>query len=167
MRLNERVSGACFRSGCRCFFSGLFLGDRLSRGPFLLLGSGSHESDGNMAGPAENRAGGTLGTRLEAAHRGSASDDGFLDHQSVGVQRKVVFGIGDGGLESLPDKLCGLLRSKGEDIQGARYRQTLNFTGDVTCLFRRETYEFSGAFDFHGGVGRKWLLRWGLFFEDG
>ena len=137
--LGEMDSGLFFRggSGGGSFFG--FFGDRLAGDLLFLLGSGAHERDGDVAGAAEDRTRGALGARLEAALGGGGTDDGFLDDQRAGIQREIVLGIGDGGLEGLADELGGFLRGEGEDIEGARYRQALNFTGDVTRLFGRES----------------------------
>src|SRR5688572_13006071 len=51
-----------------------------------------------------------LGARLEALDRGALVGDGVHDHQVLGRQVVVVFGIGRGALEDARDLARGLLR---------------------------------------------------------
>lgn len=165
MRLNERVSGF----GCDCGGWSVFdiFGSCLAGDFLFLLGGRANESDRDVAGALEDWAGGSLGPRLEAAEGGTGADDSFLDHERGRIEGEIVFRISDGGLQGLPDELCGFLGSEGQNIKSTRYGEALNFTGDVTRFFRRETYEFGGAFDFHGSSDCEWLLRGCLCFENG
>src|SRR6478672_787540 len=158
MRLNESFSGffgRCDSGGS--FFD--FFGSSLAGNLLFLLGGGTDESDRDVAGALEDRTGGTLGARLEAAERRTCADDGFLDDEGGRVEGEIVLRVSNRRLEGFPDQLCGFLGSEGQNIKGARYGETLNFTGDITRFFRRETYEFGGAFDFHGSSDGEWLLR--------
>ena len=82
-------SGLCFFF-CGCLGNRgcwrLFLGD-FGDGPGLFLRGGANESDVNMAGALEERAGGAFGAGTEAAQSGTSTDDSFLDDQGIGVQR--------------------------------------------------------------------------------
>ena len=154
MRLNESGSGF-FGSGDRFGRNVLDLlrsrlGSDLASDLLFLLGGGTDESNRDMAGALEDRTGGPFGPWLETAESRASANDGFLDDERRSIEREIVFRIRDGGLERLANELRGFLRSEGQNIKGARYCETLNFTGDVARLLGRESDKFSGAFDFHG-----------------
>ena len=115
MRLNESFSGFFSRCGSGgSFFD--FFGSGLAGNLLFLLGGGTDESDGNVTGALEDRAGGAFGTRLETAKRRTCADDGFLDDEGGRIEGEIVLRVSNCRLEGLPDELCGFLGSEGLNI---------------------------------------------------
>ena len=110
MRLNERISGGFFHHSCWSWGFFDLLGD-LAGDLLFLLGGGAHESDRDMAGTLQDRTGRAFGPGLEATKSRSSTDDGFLDNKGRCIERKIIFGICDGGLESFTDQLCKISRA--------------------------------------------------------
>src|SRR4029077_10585005 len=96
-----------------------------------------------------NLAGAAASTRHDTFQRRSFADGGFLHHQTVRFEVRIILRVGDSALQRFANQKCRLFRSEREQIERRRNRQTLDLTRDFAHFEGRNPRIFVCRSNFH------------------